>query len=130
MSFCYNSTVQPIVSVTALVANPTAGESFQMECNVILVKGIIGNVDILWTTNRTLRTVIRTMNYTVGDANSVYRDILNITELQLSDNNTVYYCDAIVTTSIMLNGSANYTLQIGKYLCVAIASLCIEIVIS
>ena len=101
------------MSVTALVANPTAGDSFQMECNVTVTKGIVGNVDILWTKNG---TVIRTMNYLVGDANSTYRDILNITKLQLNDNNTVYYCDATctVTTSIMLNGSANYTLQIGK----------------
>ena len=111
MSFCYNSIVQPIVNVTALVANPTVGDLFQMECNVTLVKGIIGNVNISWTTNGTVK---RTMNYAVGDANSVYRDILNITELQLSDNNTVYYCDAIVTTSILLNGSANYMLKIGK----------------
>ena len=99
------------MSVTALVTNPTAGDSFQMECNVTVTKGIVGNVDILWTKNG---TVIRTMNYTVGNANSTYRDILNITELQLSDNNTVYYCDATVNTSITLNGSANYTLQIGE----------------
>ena len=103
------------MSVIALDTITTISKPFSMECNVIVAEGIIGSVDILWSANG---RVIRTVNYTrtVKHSNSVYRDILNITRLQLSHNNTVYYCNATVTTSIILNGSANYTLQIGKQL--------------
>ena len=99
------------MTVTALDAITIIGKPFSMECNVIVAEGIIGSVDILWSTNGSM---IRAVKYKVK--HSVYRDILNITRLQLSHNNTVYYCNATVTTSVMLNGSANYTLQIGKQL--------------
>ena len=100
--------------VTALNDNPTVGKSFSMECSVTVAKGIVGSVDIIWTVNGTVRR--RNNNNTMGDINSVHSDILNITELQLDDNNTVYYCEAIVNTRTVLNGNAEYTLIIGKFI--------------
>ena len=104
--------VEPSVIVTPLTDSPTVGQSFSMECNVTVAKGIVGSVDIIWTVNGTVK---RRKNNTTGDINSVHSDILNITELQLDDNNTVYYCEAIVNTRTVLNGNAEYTLIIGKY---------------
>ena len=100
------------MSVTALDDNPTVGESFSMECNVIIVKSIIGSVDITWTVNDTIK---RRINDSVGDTNS-YRDVYNITALQLSDDNTVYVCEAVVNMSTLLkdNDSITIMLKYGK----------------
>ena len=98
------------VSVTALDDNPTVGESFSMECSVTIVKSINGYVDITWTVNDTIK---RRVNDSVGDTNS-YRDVYNITALQLSDDNTVYVCEAVVNMSILLKGNDSITIML-KY---------------
>ena len=96
--------------VTAIGEKPVIGKSFSMECNVTVEKGIIGSVTIIWTTNGTMKS---TRNYALGDILS-FSENLTISELKLSDNNTVYYCEAMIT-SVPLNSSDNYTLTIGMY---------------
>ena len=98
------------MSVTAIGEKPVIGKSFSMECNVTVAKGIIGSVAIRWITNDTVKS---TKTYTLGDIN-LFSENLTISELKLSDNNTVYYCEAIIT-SVPLNSIDNYTLTIGKY---------------
>ena len=105
------------VSMTALDDNPTVGESFSMECNVTMATSVIGSVDITWSVNGTMK---RRVNDTVGDTNSEYvlhRDVYNITVLQLSDDNTVYYCEAMVNKSVPLKGNDSITIMLtyGKY---------------
>ena len=100
------------VSVTALDDNPTVGESFSMECNVTIAKSIIGNVDIIWTVNDTIK---RRVNDSVGEMNSEYilhRDVYNIEVLQLSDDNTMYVCEAMVNRSIFLKGNDDITIML------------------
>ena len=100
------------MSVTALDDNPIIGESFLMECNVAIAKSIVGSVDIIWTVNGTMK---RRVNDVVGDISSEYvlhRDIYNITALQLSDDNTVYYCEAVVNMSILLKGNDSITIML------------------
>ena len=96
--------------MTARGEKPVIGKSFSMECNVTVAKGIIGSVTIRWTANDTVKSI---MNHTLGDIN-LFSENLNISELKLSDNNTVYYCKAMIT-SVPLNSSDNYTLTIGMY---------------
>ena len=96
--------------MTALDDNPTLGESFSMECNVIIAKSIIGIVDIIWTVNGTIK---RRVDDSVGDTDSEYvlhRDVYNITALQLSDDNTVYYCEAVVNKSVPLQDNDSITI--------------------
>ena len=105
------------VSVTALDDNSIVDESFAMECNITIAKSIIGCVDIIWTVNGTIK---RRVNDSVGDTNSEYvlhRDVYNITALSLSDDNTVYYCKAVVNRSILLKGNDSITIMLkyGKY---------------
>ena len=102
------------VSVTALDDNPTVDGSFSMECNVTIVKSIIGRVDIIWSVNDTIK---RRVNDSVGDTNLEYvlhRDVYNIEVLQLSDDNTVYVCKAMVNMSILLKGNDSITIML-KY---------------
>ena len=118
-SFVDHIVPTPIVSVTALDEIPVVGKSFSMECNVTVAKGIIGSVDIMWIING---TVTRRVKDTIEDISSEYtlhRDVYNIAQLQLSDNNTVYYCMAVTSASKHVEGNDSITLTIGK----SIASL-------
>ena len=106
--------------LTALDNNPVVGESFSMECNVIVPQGINGDVDILWHVNNSVSR-ITSLPDSVGDVNPeyvLYRDVYNIPVLQLSDNKAVYYCEAIINTSILLSGSDSITILLifGKLL--------------
>ena len=88
----------PNVSVTALDANPAVGKSFPMKCTVTVVKGIIiGSVNITWIFNG---TEIEENKYNLTDSTE-YVSWYNITELQPKDNNTVYYCNATINTTLM-----------------------------
>ena len=83
-----------------------------MECNVTIAKSITGIVDIIWTVNGTIK---RSFNDSVGDTSLEYvlhRDVYSITALQLSDNNTVYYCEAVVNMSILLKGNDSITIML------------------
>ena len=96
--------------MTDLDDNTIVGEPFSMECNVPIAKSIIGSVDIIWTVNGTIK---RRVNNSVGDIYSEYvlhRDVYNITALQLSDDNTVYHCEAVVNMSILLKGNDSITI--------------------
>ena len=111
----------PNVSVS-LGSKPVIGKSFSMECRVIVAKGVIGNVDIIWTVNGTVK---RRSTDTLGNINlqhMLHRDTLNITELQLSDNNTVYYCKAVINAHTHMEGNDSITLTIGKLICVHITN--------
>ena len=113
-------TVHPNVSVTGhgLSKNPTVGESFLLECSIAVTKGIIGNVDVIWTANG---TVMRRTNNVVGHLDGsqdmmLHSDEYNISKLQPCDNNTIYSCEAIIKTNTPLNGNDSITLTISKQL--------------
>ena len=104
----------PNVSVNALDEIPVVGKSFSMECNVTVAKGIIGSVDIMWIINGTVtRRVKDTIEY-ISSEYTLHRDVYNIAQLQLSDNNTVYYCMAVTSTHKHVEGNDSITLTIGK----------------
>ena len=103
----------PNVSVTATNNNPTIGESFSMECNVTVTKGIIGNVVITWLVNGTVK---RRVTDTVEANDSEYvlhRDVYNIPHLHASNNNTVYCCKAVINARDNPESNSSITLTIG-----------------
>ena len=106
----------PDVSVTALDAYPAVGKSFSMKCTVTVAKGIIiGNVNITWISND---TVIVENEYNLTDSTE-YVSWYNIIQLQSRHNNTVYYCNATINTTLMeVDGTGNITIvniSLGKY---------------
>ena len=114
--FVKHSVPTASVSVTGLVDNVIVNGLLSMECNITIAKSIIGRVDIIWTVNGTIK---RRINYSVGDIYSeyvLYRDVYN-KEALLSDDNTEYYCEAVVNTSILLKGNDSITIMLkyGKY---------------
>ena len=99
----------PSVSVTALDDNPIIGKPYSMECNVIVAKGIIGNVVITWITNDTEKSRV---NYTAWGNNSEYVDIYNTSRLHFNDTNTTYSCEVVITgTHAVVNSSSAITID-------------------
>ena len=115
LEFLLNTVPTPNVTVTALNDNPAIGKSFKMECNVVVARGI-SNVDIMWIVKDTEKRN-HTVNYTEWDMNPHYVGIYTITELQLSDNNTVYYCKAVVNANTYgISSTTINNVIIGKYI--------------
>ena len=108
------------MSVTALDANPAVGKSFPMKCTVTVAKGIIiGSINITWILNG---IEIKENKYNLTDSTE-YMSWHNITVLQPKDNNTVYFCNATINTTIMeVYGIGNITIDNishGKFLLIS-----------
>ena len=106
-SFACCCAVNPIVTVTEINNSNQTGRVIQ--CNVIIVRDIVGSVNITWAVNGTAQN---RSDYT-KDMNSTsitYSDTFDISELY--NNNTVYSCEATVNTSTPLRANANWTLII------------------
>ena len=115
LEFLLNTVPTPNVTMTASDNNPVIGKSFKMKCNVVVARGI-SNVDIMWIVKNTVKRN-QSVNYAERGTNLRYVDVYTITELQLSDNNTVYYCKAVVNANT--NGISSTTINnviIGKYI--------------
>lgn len=113
-SFAKHIVPPPSVTVNALGDNVLVGKSFVLECNVMVAKGIDSNVDIIWMVNDTVK---RRVNKTIEYINSeyvLYIDVYNTPPLQLSDNNTVYYCKAVINGHTFVESNNSVTLTIGK----------------
>ena len=84
------------------------------------MNGIDDSVDIIWT--RDDGEEVLTENDVVGHpVNSrgilLYTSLYNITMLQMIDDDTTYYCHAVINTSPLMNNSENYTLNVfGEYI--------------
>ena len=103
--------------MTALDDHPTIGKPFSMECNVTVTKGIVGSVDIIWRVNGTIQRRVNGTSMVGGRSEYVlHRDFYNTSLLRLSDNNTVYRCEAIINSNTLLRGNDSIVLTIGKYL--------------
>jgi len=127
----YIHIVRPNVSVTSSSSRPTVGEPFSLECNIIVIKGIIGEVDIIWTANgRVIKIVDNVEGHTTDLQDTVHSDVYEISKLQPCDNNTIYRCEAIIKTNAPLNGSDSIALTISKQVTSYMAQLVYLIKIS
>ena len=104
----------PIVSMTATNNYPTNGESFSIECNVTVAKGIVGNVEIIWKVNGTVKRRVTDTVAVIDSQYVLHRDVYSIPPLHTSDNNTVYCCKAVIDAGEQLESNSSITLTIGK----------------
>ena len=106
----------PTVSVTSLDDKPIIGKPYTMECNVIVAKGIVGNVSIMWKAND---TKLRDKIYSAWGNSSQYVDIYNTSSIQFADNNTMYSCEVVINGKhTVVNASSTITINniiVGKY---------------
>ena len=104
----------PIVSMTATNNYPTIGESFSIECNVTVAKGIVGNVEIIWKVNGTVKRRVTDTVAVIDSQFVLHRDVYSIPPLHTSDNNTVYCCKAVIDAGEKVKSNSSITLTIGK----------------
>jgi len=103
--FTLDTTV-PTPSVTITAPNTQiVGLSLTLECNVTAVRGITSRVDIVWSRNGT--EVGRLEGVSTTGNMVMYTDTYIISQLNITDNRTVYQCEVVINTSppVMVTGS-------------------------
>ena len=107
-SFACCCAVSPTVNMTPM--NNSNQAISAMNCNVTIVRSIVGSVKITWAINGIAQN--RSSNYTkaINSGSIIYSDILIISSE--SHNNTVYSCEATVNTSTPLRANDSWTLII------------------
>ena len=116
LSVMYTCIIVTDVRVTA-VGDQTVGDPLSLRCDVTAIF-YISNVDIIWKINGV--EVNRTNNVEKDPMSiaslTVYTDYYNSTQLlQLSDNNTIYQCQAVIQPqfyplSLEMAASDNFSL--------------------
>ena len=114
--FCHVAPA-PKVNVT-VVGSETVGSSLSLKCDITVVNGINGSVEVVWMKDD---EEVSRENDTVGyleEGLIWYTSYYNITMLNMSDDNITYQCQAIISTvatGASVKNSDNYTLNlIGK----------------
>ena len=102
-----------------VIENETVGYNLSMRCDIHIAKGIYSSVNIIWKIRNVEKrkiTVAGSSFHSINMTSLKYTDFLSV---QLTDNNTVYYCQAVINASSSLSASDNLTLKYnasGKYL--------------
>ena len=103
---CYLVVPPPNVTLSVLDDEPIIGKPLSLECNVTVARGVTSSVDIIWMVNDTddIRRTMNSQNKDVykmklTDDTTQYRNVYGITELKLTDNNTEYYCKAVINNT-------------------------------
>ena len=121
---------KPTITLTG-TGNQTVGDELSLRCDVNLSKGISGSVNFVWKINNT-EVELHNMSFPLSNTSALYTDFLNISSLNLTDNNAVYQCQAEIVTShsVNLTVSINLTLNVtGKKLCNTICHSCYSAII-
>ena len=107
---CYYLIVPaPNVNVRVLDDKPIIGESLSLECNVTVARGVTSSVNITWMVNGTNVTEAEITDNTdskLPDNRTQYRVYYNITQLELSDDNTRYSCEAVINNTQKKNSKS------------------------
>ena len=124
---CYYLIVPaPNVTVRVLDDEPIIGAPLSLECNVTVARGVTSSVNITWMVNGTdeMNNTKRRVNsqhqdvykMKLTDATTQYRGVYNITQLELTDNNTQYYCKAVISNVEANNSVTTDNIRLGKLL--------------
>ena len=95
----------PTVNVTA-PNTQTVGQPLTLQCEVTTVRGIIGRVDIVWSS--TGGAVLRRTNNTMATPINgllVYTDTYTISQLNLSDDGRVIQCEVVINAIMATNST-------------------------
>ena len=89
------------------------GQSLELTCSGIIIRGITSEVDIVWKSNGTELKRSNGINLipTESGTSLMYMNTYNIAQLNTYDKGKVYYCElvinlhpqVIINSSIMLN---------------------------
>ena len=104
-----------------MIENETVGYNVSLRCDIQIATGIYSSVNIIWKISDVEKRKIAVAGssfHNISMTSLVYTDFLSV---QLTDNNTVYYCQAVINASSSVSASDNLTLKYnapGKYLAI------------
>ena len=90
------------------------GQPLTLECNVIAVRGINSQVDIVWSDVNSSKESISSddvsgiMNFT----SVLYRDSFNIPQLTTDHNGITYECEVIINADPPVAATDTFTLHV------------------
>ena len=126
LCYCFLIVPAPSVTVRVLDDEPIIGAPLSLECNVTIARGVTSSVNITWMVNGTdeMNNTKRRVNsqhqdvykMDLTDATTQYRGVYNITQLELTDNNTQYYCKAVISNVEAYNSVTIDNISLGKSL--------------
>ena len=89
------------------------GQPLTLECLVTVVKGITSRVDIMWSNNGVgINETTEATIYSSSIDSTVYKSIYNISQLNSSEDGSVYNCEGIINTTAVLISENNIILDI------------------
>ena len=88
----------------------TIGSPLSLECSVTTVRGISGNVDIVWMKDdiEIPRVYNGTGKLTENGTLMLYTDNYTMPRLQMMDDNTTYHCQAKINANSLTSNSESY----------------------
>ena len=126
LCYCFLIVPAPSVTVRVLDDEPIIGAPLSLECNVTVGRGVTSSVNITWMVNGTdeMNNTKRRVNsqhqdvykMKLTDATTQYRGVYNITQLELTDNNTQYYCKAVISNVEDIGSIIVNNIRLGKLL--------------
>ena len=89
------------------------GQSLTLECSVTAVRGITSRVDIIWSRNGTEAERMNGVSVSSTTGNMVmYTDTFTISQLNITDNRTVYQCEVVINSSPPVMATGSVTLDV------------------
>ena len=98
------------MTLTALDHPTVSGSPLLLQCNVTMVSGINGSVDIVWMKdNAEIKRVNNIVGHPINNGTLLlHTSSYKIRQLQMNDNNAIYHCQAVINTSPLVNNSDEY----------------------
>ena len=110
-----------LVPSISVVAPPTqiVGQSLLLECDVVSVKGITSNIDIVWSSDGIVLQTDEGVSLTVRTSTTTnLTSTYLISLLSTSDEDRTYQCEMIINATQPVITADNVTLDVtGVYIC-------------
>jgi len=87
-----------MVTLTA-PENPTVGDSLEIACNAIGMRGITSRVDIIWRRGNMMLTRTNNISPTMMDSALIYTDTYTISLLSTDDDGREYECGVVINST-------------------------------
>ena len=112
----YKLVPTPDVAVTPTTGH-ILGQSLTLQCEVTTVRGIISEVDIVWSDDNMELNRTDGITATAMDNSLVYTDNYIFPQLSETDEGSVIECEVVINSSPPVMANNNVTLDVmGKYI--------------
>ena len=93
------------------------GQSLTLQCEVTTVRGIISEVDIVWSSGEVMFNMTENITPIEMDNSLVYTDSYTISPLRTDDENRAYWCEVVINSNSLVTNNASVTLDVTGKIC-------------